>query len=151
MKITIDIDGNLKETEVVIHAPEYSQEIMQLNEMLQAKQKRCSLLFYKKGTEYYINVDDILFFETNARQIHAHTEDDVYVVKYRLYELEDILSDEFMRVSKSTILNTNKIFSLTHSVSNSLIQFQNSHKQIYVSRKYYKLLRKRLEEKEENL
>ncbi|WP_311406443.1 LytTR family DNA-binding domain-containing protein [Liquorilactobacillus uvarum] len=151
MKITIDIDGNLKETEVVIHAPKYSEEIMQLNEMLQAKQKKNSLLFYKKATEYYLDVDDILFFETNARQIHAYTEDDVYVVRYRLYELEDILPDEFMRVSKSAILNINKIFALTHSVSNNLIQFQNSHKQIYVSRKYYKLLRKRLEEKEKDL
>ncbi|GAJ26579.1 response regulator [Liquorilactobacillus sucicola DSM 21376 = JCM 15457] len=151
MKITIDIDDSLEETEVVIRAPKRSEEIVQLSRMLRAKNETCSLLFYKGRTEYRINVGDILFFETNGRQVHAHTTDDVYVVKYRLYELEDMLPSDFIRVSKSAILNVNRIFSLTHSVSNRLIQFQNSYKQIYVSRKYYRELRKRMEEKGKNV
>ncbi|WP_263850030.1 LytTR family DNA-binding domain-containing protein [Secundilactobacillus paracollinoides] len=53
----------------------------------------------------------------------------------------------FMRISKSAILNTTKIFALTHSISNSLVEFQHSQKQVYVSRKYYKPLKARLEER----
>ena len=42
----------------------------------------------------------------------AHTWDDLYQVKYKLYELEEILPGHFMRVSKSTILNLQKIYAL---------------------------------------
>lgn len=77
----------------------------------------------------------------------AHTVDQVYRTKYKLYELEELLPGYFMRASKSAILNTNKIYSITHSLSNCIVQFQNTHKQIYVSRYYYKPLRERLEEK----
>lgn len=53
-----------------------------------------------------------------------------------------------MRVSKSTILNTNHIYSITRRISSSSkIEFQNTHKQVYVSRYYYKPLKIKLLEK----
>ena len=58
-------------------------------------------------------------------------------------ELENILPNSFLRISKSTIVNIQKIYSLSHSVSSHLITFQNSHKQVYVSRMYYKVLKER--------
>ena len=61
----------------------------------------------------------------------------------KLYELENILPNSFLRISKSTIVNIQKIYSLSHSVSSHLITFQNSHKQVYVSRMYYKVLKER--------
>ena len=67
-------------------------------------------MFYKGNTEYYIAVDNILFFETDNGQINAHTRDDIYQVKYKLYELENILPGYFMRISKSAILNTKQIY-----------------------------------------
>ena len=59
----------------------------------------------KGSTEYYVPLDEILFFETEEGVIHAHTRDDIYQTGYRLYELEDMLPGVFMRVSKSTIVN----------------------------------------------
>ncbi|WP_332525109.1 LytTR family DNA-binding domain-containing protein [Terrisporobacter sp.] len=41
--------------------------------------------------EYYISLSDILFFETEENTMSAHTIDNVYQVKYKLYELEEIL------------------------------------------------------------
>ena len=67
---------------------------------------------------------------------------------YKLYELEEFLPGYFMRVSKSTILNTNHIYSITRSISSSSkVEFQNTHKQVYVSRYYYKPLKIKLLEK----
>ena len=55
-----------------------------------------------------------------------------------------------MRVSKSTILNINHIYSISKNLaSSSEIQFLNTHKQVFVSRHYYKSLILRLEEKRE--
>lgn len=69
-------------------------------------------------------------------------------IKYRLYELEEILPKYFVRVSKSTILNVNQVYSIDKNItSSSIIKFSKSYKQVYVSRNYYKILKQRLEER----
>ncbi len=89
-----------------------------------------------------------MFFETSADGVYAHTKNDAYVVKLRLYELEKELPDSFMRVSKSTIINLSKIMSLQKNItSSSLVRFMNSVKEVYVSRMYYKELKLRLHER----
>ena len=60
----------------------------------------------------------------------------------KLYELEEILPRKFVRISKSSIVNSDKIYSIQKNLTaSSLIEFKNTHKQIYVSRSYYKLLK----------
>lgn len=149
MKIRVEIDENLIEDEVVIHCASINEEVMKVqkavSEVVNASQK---LVFYKEATEYYLELDEILFFETDESRISAHTKKEVYQTKYKLYELEEILPGFFMRVSKSTILNTRHIYSLNRNLTaSSVVAFAGTHKQVYVSRYYYKPLISRLEEK----
>ena len=93
-------------------------------------------------------METILFFETDAEGISAHTIDDIYTIKYRLYELEELLPGYFLRVSKSSILNTKRVYAIEKNLSaSSVVQFQHTHKQVYVSRRYYKPLKDRMAEK----
>ena len=149
MKIRIEIDENLIEDEVVIHCASINEEVTKvqkaISEVVNASQK---LVFYKDATEYYLELDEILFFETDESGISAHTRKDVYQTKYKLYELEDLLPGFFMRVSKSTILNTRHIYSINRNLTaSSVVAFNGTHKQVYVSRYYYKPLVSKLEEK----
>ncbi|MBE5882544.1 MAG: LytTR family transcriptional regulator [Lachnospiraceae bacterium] len=149
MKIKIEIDENLTEEEIVIRGSSLTEEMAAVQkavaEVLARKQ---TLTFYKNETEFYIPLDDILFFETDGGGISAHTTTDVYAVKYKLYELEKVLPRNFIRVSKSTILNVSKVYSVERNLTaSSVVQFTNSHKQVYVSRYYYKSLKISLEEK----
>ncbi|MBO7600422.1 MAG: LytTR family transcriptional regulator [Lachnospiraceae bacterium] len=87
----------------------------------------------------------MLFFETSGEQVWAHTADEEFLVKYKLYELENMLPDMFMRVSKSTILNTAKIYSILRNLTAaSKIEFYKSKKTVFVSRFYYKELKNKL-------
>lgn len=148
MKIRIEVNKDIDENEIVIKCKELNSEIYDIQKLLSDKlRKKSQLLFFKDNTEYYIKLDKILFFETFDNIIHAHVEDDIYEVKYKLYELEEILPIYFIRVSKSTILNTIKISSITKNItSSSLVEFYNTHKTTYVSRHYFKKLKIRLEE-----
>ncbi len=56
--------------------------------MVNAGQK---YVFYKGNTEYYLPLKDILFFQTEGEQILAYTKEDVYEMKYKLYQLEEML------------------------------------------------------------
>ena len=149
MKIRIELDEKISEDEVIIRCSELSEEVRNiqrvLSDMLSQKMK---ITFYKNNTEYYISLDEILFFETEESNISAHTVDNVYLVKYKLYELEEILPKDFVRASKSTIVNINHIYSITRNLtSSSLVEFQGTHKKVYVSRHYYKQLKLKLVEK----
>ncbi len=149
MKIQIEVDKNIKENEVIIRCNELSEEVRNLQVILEdlvSHKKR--ITFYKGDTEYYLYLEEILFFDTEKSGICAHTTNNIYNVKYKLYELEELLPRYFMRVSKSTILNVNHIYSITRSLSSaSKVEFQNTHKQVYVSRYYYKTLKIKLLEK----
>ena len=149
MKISIEFDTTLSENEIIIRCATLNEEIQKLQSAitditLGARKFIC----YQKEKEFYLPLDEILFFETESGQIRAHTKMEVYQTKLRLYELEELLPGEFMRVSKSTILNTNHIYSITKNLaSSSVVEFSGTHKQVYVSRYYYKPLKFKLEEK----
>ncbi len=149
MKVRIEIDENLQEQEVIIRSRSLNEKTQNIYELLKDISKESKhLLLRKDSTEYYLPIDSILFFETMDGCISAHTIDNIYQTEYRLYELEELLPGCFIRVSKSAILNLNHIYSITRNLTaSSVVQFMNTHKQVYVSRYYYKLLKCRLDEK----
>ena len=148
LKIRIEMSEGVQE-EVVIRCRKITPEIIRLQQLLSGNSDRTNqFLVYKGDTEYYLNVNDIIFFETDGNAVMAHTRDDVYETRRKLYELEELLGGRFQRISKSAIVNVDKVYSIKRNVtSSSAIEFQGTHKQIYVSRAYYKVLREKLEEK----
>lgn len=153
MRIRIEIDENLLEEEVVIRCRTMDENIIKIQEAVQessAGEKHIALK--SKDTEYYLPLNDILFFETENKCIYAHTRDKMLATEYKLYELEELLPGFFMRISKSTIVNLNHIYSITRNLTaSSVVEFIRSHKQVYVSRNYYKALVERLAEKRRKL
>lgn len=149
MKIRIEIDENLTEQEVIIRAPAWNEEIIFLKERICGEQGMPSVLNVRqKEIEFFLPLSDILFFETENKVVFAHTRDKILETDYKLYELEEILPGYFMRISKSTIVNCNHIFSITRNLTaSSMVEFRDSHKQVYVSRQYYKMLRDYMAEK----
>ena len=79
MKIRIELDDSLTEEEVIIRCNSISEKVqkmqMALSEIENAQEK---MVLYKKETEYYVKLDDILFFETGINGIEAHTKNDIF-------------------------------------------------------------------------
>ena len=147
MKIKIEIDESIQEDEVVIRCRELNSEIAKIQSLLSKAAGACQKFsVYKGGKEFYLALDEVLFFETEEKKVFVHTAEEIYQSKYKLYELEELLPAVFLRVSKSTILNTNRIYSISWNLtSSSVVEFQNTYKKVYVSRSYYKLLKAKLE------
>lgn len=102
MKIKIEIDESAAEDEVIIRCRGLTKQVAAVQravrDVTNASEK---ILLYKGNTEYYVTLSKILFFETDENGISAHTRDEMYQTRYKLYELEDMLPGVFMRVSKS--------------------------------------------------
>lgn len=148
MKFRLDLDPSLTEVEIVVRSPKLDSEIVRLQEMLeQMLGSAPSLTFYKDRQAYYFPLEDLLFFETENEHVVAHTATDAFQVEERLYELEELLPRYFVRCSKSCIVNTQQIYSVSRNLSSSsLILFRHTHKEIYASRHYARTLRDQLEQ-----
>lgn len=149
MKVTIEIDEQLSEECVVIKCKELNENVIALQKaLMEQADGNMTILLHKGDKEYYMPLDEILFFETENKLIRAHTRDEIYETDYKLYELEELLLGHFMRISKSTIVDLTHILSITKNLAaSSLIEFVGSHKKVYVSRNYYKAMVERLAEK----
>lgn len=149
MKIRIEMTDDAAEDEVVIRCRRIDGSVRRIQQiLLEQAQTEPKITFYRDNQEFYFPLAHILFFETEGDHVYGHTADGAYLTKYRLYELEQVLPRCFVRAAKSTIVNIRQIYSLSRNLtSSSLIQFTNSHKQVYVSRYYFRELRRRLQER----
>ena len=143
MKVKIEIDPEAVQSEVTIRCSGITNEVMEIQKLLtEYSTGDPKISFYKDEVEYFLSLNEILFFETGGGCIRAHTSTDDFEAKYKLYELEEKLPSYFLRISKSTILNTRKVYSITKNLTGaSKVEFQDTYKTVYCSRNYYKALK----------
>lgn len=149
MKIRMEIEESLSGDEIVIRCRELNDEIVTLQKQIaEAVHTGMQLAVSKGDTEYFLTLDEILFLETDNTSVAVHTKDQLFTTKQRLYELEELLPTRFMRVSKSTIINTAAIRAIHKNIAGaSEVEFAGTNKKTFVSRSYFKALMSKLEEK----
>jgi len=144
VKLRIELTDGSGEDEVVIRCGRVDGNVQKLQEFILSMTSP-QMTFYKGSQEYFLPLEEILFFETEGEQVFAHTAGEAYKVKYRLYELEEMLPRIFTRAAKGTIVNTKHIYAIARNLtSSSKISFSGTHKHIYVSRYYYKSLKEKM-------
>ncbi len=144
-KVKLEIDPECDE-EIIIRCKGITKEVVELESYL-SKTTSKTLDLFIGNNEYFINTDELLFFETASDKVTAHSKDKMYYTNLKLYELEEILPKSFMRVSKACILNLNAVSSISRDITGiGEISFRNTIKKVYVSRGYYKLFREKLNE-----
>ena len=149
MKIKIEIDESIAEEEIVIRCKSLNEDVISIQKRItDAVNSRMQLEVTRGDKEYYLTIDEILFFETDTNGVIVHTATQLYETKYRLYELEQLLPGDFIRVSKSAILNSGKVRAIHKNITGaSEVEFVGSVKKVFVSRNYFKILMNKLEEK----
>jgi len=147
LKLRIEISEDLAENEVIIRCPRMDDSVKKLQAYIRSLSSP-KLVFYKDHQEFYLPIEKILFFETDSEQVYAHTANDAFRVKQKLYELEEILPRTFIRAAKGTIVNTALIYAINRSfTSSSQIMFAGTHKNVFVSRHYYNALKDKMNER----
>lgn len=137
----IQIIEHIKENlQVVIKCRQIDDEIIRLKYHIEMFDKKIQA---KKDNEWcFVNLLDVFYFESVDNRIFLYTRDDVMEVKQRLYELESILSDkDFIRISKSQIININKVKSLRPEINRTILATMCNEEQLFISRKYVPAIR----------
>lgn len=111
MKVTVEEQPGLEQTEVIVRCPRLDAQTARLVELLRLSDAR--LIGEKDGETCILDSEQVLYIDTVDRGTFLYTEDGVYQTRLRLYELEDQLTgQDFIRVSKSAIVNFDRVRSL---------------------------------------
>lgn len=148
MQIDIEINPAVEDTKVLITAKEKNQFINDLVDVLSnySKKKINSLTAYINDKVYFIDVAEILRIYTANQKVYIQTSEAEYLIKYRLYELEDLLdSKRFLRISNSEIVNIKKISNIDLNIIGKICIHLSGNIQTYASRRYIPKIKKSLE------
>ena len=136
MNIEIKIDEKINENKIIVQVNEMTDEISNIIDLLKSTNNE-KLKVYLDEELYFIDENDIETVYSSDGKVFVKANDKDYQSKMRLYELENILNKKtFLRISKSEIININKVKSInTNLIGTIIITFFNGNK-TYSSRRY---------------
>ena len=136
MKVNLFVSKDIEESYADIHTSELSDNISKAISILESEDVN-DMLAVKKGSDIsLLESSDIYMFRVEEKQVKVYTENDEYVIKKPLYQVEDSLGNDFLRISKTTIVNFKKIERVAPSLRGMMfVQLKNGLKD-NISRKY---------------
>ena len=141
MKLRIVIDPN-RDEEIVINAREKSHLVCEIEELV--KNYSVDLIGYTENETVKLDLNDVYCFYTEDNKVFALMENEKYRLKSRLYQIEENLSDNFVKINQSCIANIKKIDRFKVTVGGSLtVVFKNGYVD-FVSRRNLKNVKERL-------
>lgn len=140
LDIEIKVDSNYKQPVVVIYTDKITDDINSLVDKLSNKNATILTGIFNEQIEV-IKLEDLIRIYSANGKVYAITKDKEYVLKKRLYELEEALDpNKFIRISNSEIVNIHKIKKFDFSISGTIIIEMEHNNRSYVSRRYvYKI------------
>ncbi len=144
MKITINIDESLNDTEIQISCNQLSLETEKIMATLRMLNQQ--LMVTKEDETYILDVSKIMYIEAIDRKTFVYTIEDIYESKLKLYEMEErLVNSGFIRISKSCLVQIRHIKSLKNDINRKLRLTLENGEQILVSRQYADEIKRKLE------
>ncbi|MDE5885265.1 MAG: LytTR family transcriptional regulator DNA-binding domain-containing protein [Oscillospiraceae bacterium] len=142
MEISINIQPNCIDTEIVINCSSITAEIESIIAALQLADNRITVT--KNNEKHLLSISKIAYIESVDRRTFIYTENDCYESKLKLYEIEERFHDNFLRISKSCIVQLKYICSLKSEFDRKIRITLENGEQLIASRQYAVALKKRL-------
>lgn len=141
MRIIIEEIADHEEEQIVIRCKKLTPKISRAIEELRSQD---SIFVTASNEMQKINLDDIFYFETVDNKAFVYTEDAVYELRKRLSEFEKTLGSQFVRISRTVIVNWQKIQSFRSIFNGRLEATMENNEKLIVSRQYIGTLKEKL-------
>ncbi len=143
MKIAIEIDSQVTDTQITISCGSLTPEIEKLIATLRMLDQQMTVM--RDEEAFILDVAGIVYVESVDRKTFVYTEKDCFESKLRLYEIEEQLCRcGFLRASKSCLVNLRYIRSLKAELNRRIRITLENNEQLIVSRQYADELKHRL-------
>ena len=145
MKVNLFISRDIEEPHADIHTDELTDNISKAISILESDESN-DMIAVKKGSDIaLLQLEEIYMFRVEDKQVKVYTESSNYMIKKALYQVEEVLDSDFIRISKTTIINLKKIERVAPSLKGMMfIELKNGLKD-NISRKYLPDFKKALD------
>jgi len=146
MRVEIKIDTDIGESVAIIHTPKITPELTMWIEMLERIDGKSSVLFAKNDNKLFvIDPAQVDIIRTEGSDIKLYNrEAKGYIVTKTLGEIHEQLGFNFVRISKSTIVNINRVDHLSPSFNRTMYIVMKNGVSDYISRNYLGDFKKRM-------
>jgi len=136
MKVNLFVSRDITEPHADIHTNELTGNVSKAISILESDESS-DMIAVKKGSDIaLLELGEIYMFRFEDKQVNVYTQNNSYVIKKALYQVEDSLNGDFVRISKTTIVNLKKIKRVAPSLKGMMfIELKNGLKD-NISRKY---------------
>lgn len=139
MKCEIIIDNNCEE-KIIVYARDESPLVKEIKRLADESE---AIIGYKDKQIINLNPYEIICVTVIGNKVYAVCENEQFLLKERLYTLEEKLPDTFIKINQSCIANTTKIERFDSSISGTMkLHFRNGWSD-YVSRRQLKFIKER--------
>ncbi|MCI6733023.1 MAG: LytTR family transcriptional regulator DNA-binding domain-containing protein [Lachnospiraceae bacterium] len=142
MQVKVKTVDRASEERAEIHAVSITKEIRDAINLLEHNQQ--SIPVTDSEATMLCPLSQIYYFDSVDNHTFVYTKDNCYKTKYRLYELEAMLSCDFFRCSKSMIINIRKIASVKAEINARMRAVLLNGEAVIISRNYVKDLKEKL-------
>lgn len=143
MRITIDLIPDKTDTEITVCCGSLTPEIEKLLATLRILDRQLTVRY--EDAVHLLDLNEVIYIEAVDRSTFVYTAKKVYESDFRLYELDQQLSDSgFFRISKSCLVRLKRIKSLKTDIDRKIRITMDNGEQLIASRLYADELRKKL-------
>lgn len=136
MQIEIKIDSSCTEPKIVVMAASMTEEVNTIIKKLSIDSPQV-ISGMKDDKLEVLEQTDLIRMYANSGKIYAVTDKGEYIVRLRLYELEERLDkNQFVRISNSEIINLKKVENFDLSFTGTICVKLSNGFTTYVSRRY---------------
>lgn len=136
MKVNLFVSRDIEEPYADIHTNELTDNVTRAVSILE-NEESSDMIAVKKGSDIaLLEFNEIYMFRVEEKQVKVYTQGSEYLIKKPLYQVEEGLNSDFVRISKTTIVNFKKIQRVAPSLKGMMfIELKNGLKD-NISRKY---------------
>ncbi len=136
MKIEVKVDASVRETTVVIYTDKVTDEIQQLAQRLSQDAPQV-IVGFLEDEAIILTQEEIIRAYAEGGKVFAQTPDGKFLLRLRLYELEDRLdAKRFVRISNAEIVNLGWVRGFDLSFAGTICVRMKNDTQTFVSRRY---------------
>ncbi len=130
------------EEKVLIYAKERTKLIDEIESLVESVNIDLTGIFNDEIIK--IDINDVICFLSENNKVFALINDKKYQIKQRLYQIEDMNLDKFIKINQSCLANKKKIKKFESTIGGSLkVVFKNGYVD-YISRREVKNVKQRM-------
>lgn len=143
MKIIIEDCDQFAEDEIIIRCKKLDDSLMKLIYGLKTQDEKIPVS--NQGSIAMMEPKEVYYFEAVDNKVFVYGSKETYETRKKLYELERMYEDQnFLRISKSVVVNLAKIKSLSPAYNGRIEACLKNGEKIIISRQYVADLKKKL-------